>query len=93
MKGMKTKHTPGPWFYKDEHRPIVPTYQIRSNDKEVACVSFSVNGEANAKLIAAAPDLLEALNSLLSVCKATYPLFDEWIEYKQAVTAIKKATE
>ena len=68
---METKHTPGEWkFFKSENNQVSTFYcngntniydfEIRHNEK-----NFSET-EANAKLIAAAPELLEALNILLN---------------------------
>jgi hypothetical protein len=51
-----SKHTPGPWvatYYPDDHAMIDGVIYVSAGD---ACVSH-----ANARLIAAAPDLLEAL--------------------------------
>jgi len=65
---MKTKHTPGPWrvAYLDRNRQSV----VMSEHIEIAtCWHHSVGSiekemHANARLIAAAPDLLEALNAV-----------------------------
>lgn len=59
------KHTPGPWRYE------VATKTIRSVPANYWLASLdswdgAVNHEANARLIAAAPDLLEALHDLLT---------------------------
>jgi hypothetical protein len=57
----KTKHTPGPW--------VAETYdgfndvRIESNNGPIAIVGTG-KGEANAALIAAAPEMLEALEEL-----------------------------
>ncbi len=74
---MDTKHTPGPWLAaaKPSSRvglPIVSTV----NGRSIAGVTFFMLGEAfsnhdkesdaNARLIAAAPELLEALDALLN---------------------------
>lgn len=70
---MKTKHTPGPW--------IVGTFptgasDVRSADSEIClCKSDFEDNQANARLIAAAPDLLEALEFALADmnrCKAHF---------------------
>jgi hypothetical protein len=61
---MKTTHTPGPWSI-DETTGINfrPIYLIESNGDAV-CNTPKL---ADARLIAAAPELLEALKGLLSV--------------------------
>lgn len=93
---MKPKHTPGPWF-------IDETWQtaVQSKDKHIAMVNFhkddtarSVFGlehMANAKLIAAAPELLEALQSILDIGKRdmSNPKYDAY--FSTAKEAIKKA--
>lgn len=64
------KHTPGPWFGRPYHDPIL----IQGCDEVGLCIAFSCGGggqkrdefKANARLIAAAPDLLEALQELLA---------------------------
>lgn len=53
-------HTPGPWHYDDETATI-------DNDMGVAVAGVNVeldNYEANAAVLAAAPDLLTALASI-----------------------------
>ncbi len=55
---MTQKHTPGPWTLIDSSEEIV----ILDKDGFTICNFQDVsNDEANAALIAAAPDLLEAL--------------------------------
>ena len=61
---MKTKHTPGPWQVGStialRHRVI------DGNANEVATMKgeFELEKQANARLIAAAPEMLEALCSI-----------------------------
>lgn len=57
------KHTPGPWKAVELEIPVgFARFEIHySEDGE--CVAEVVHQEANAKLIAAAPDLLEALQA------------------------------
>lgn len=59
---MTAQHTPGPWHVAND-------VQIRSEKHQIAKVWMMRNGEgnANARLIAAAPDLLEALQMLADV--------------------------
>ena len=75
---MKTKHTPGPWELEEWEFDYGPTgdfsiYQSRSKTPRmpIASVQLPFNGkrtEANARLIAAAPELLEAAIELKDVC-------------------------
>jgi hypothetical protein len=58
---METTHTPGPWTYKDDFELVV----VPKNDPQADAIC-EITGNpseqfANARLIAAAPELLEAL--------------------------------
>lgn len=90
------KHTQGEWkLYTNKlHRG----WQILSDtDFQIASIDtkyreFEVN-EANAKLIAAAPELLNALTKLLAMAKQ-YGLAERSnINIERAEAIIKKATE
>ena len=75
---MKAKHTPGPWYALRGQRNI--SIRHKTGDKFLPMVNVaSVRGkfpadcpygssEANARLIAAAPELLEAAIELKDVC-------------------------
>lgn len=64
-------HTPGPW--KAHKTPLarsgVPEFEIHWSDIG-ECVAEIVHGEPDARLIAAAPDLLDACKALLEVTGA-----------------------
>lgn len=62
------KHTPGPWSVHQES--IEPDWHIVTTVGGAIVANVSDRGEwgANAHLIAAAPDLLEALKNMLSKC-------------------------
>jgi hypothetical protein len=96
---MNTTHTPGPWTYKDDFELVV----VPKNDPQADAIC-EITGNpseqfANARLIAAAPELLEALQNLVQ--------FVEWREdfivedheegeenqYSKALTVIQKATK
>lgn len=96
---MSAKHTPGPWL---TDRNNVHTGQIATvhhcigNDWiEIWTDKWAETGlgegeqEANARLIAAAPDLLAALQSVLANSLDSQGLADA---HKQARAAIAKAT-
>jgi len=57
------KHTPGPWIIRDGSFIDAPTMTCLANVR-AAHVADNFECQANAKLIAAAPDLLEALRSM-----------------------------
>ena len=65
-----SKHTPGPWsFYDDSNNGKTNRVEIVAIGKTVARIYHSVPAEdlPNARLIAAAPDLLEACKALLAI--------------------------
>ncbi len=58
-------HTPGPWFWADNVPDAPPHYRmIVDADGDTVC-DPSPMGEADARLMAAAPALLEALQALV----------------------------
>lgn len=84
-----SKHTPGPWLYKsngsyfdvgiDNHEDsVIPVYPT-------VCIGVPHDQEANARLIAAAPDLLEALEAVVRVADR------DTVEFRMARAAIAKA--
>lgn len=88
-----TKYTPGPWawtgsFFKGSDGKVIVTRSWNDTEAEEA--------EANAKLIAAAPELIEALEKLVAewekvrvITHGSYVFDNVW---KRATEAIKKAT-
>lgn len=61
------QHTPGPWFASRKYE-VGP--RSDADDQSFGMIvplayAYGVNREANARLIAAAPDLLEALGELM----------------------------
>jgi hypothetical protein len=89
---MKLKHSPKPW-YTDKDKDFVFS-GTNETHPDIVCRFFDrdesdyPNKEANAKLIAAAPELLEALQRALNDFKS-----QRWTEetYKVIEKAIKKA--
>lgn len=65
----KEKHTPGPWKVAKRQRytidVVVPAVSKNTIGYTIAQVSTAGEGEANARLIAAAPDLLAALEAAI----------------------------
>lgn len=66
---METKHTPGPWVIEDSVKGWDDNVAIKSEDGEYIGLVSWLNDEQkpNAHLIAAAPDLLEALQKCQTV--------------------------
>ena len=62
-----SKHTPGPWFFNFEAGRYVISHQGNFGPHKALAITggFYPDLEANARLIAAAPELLEALQMLL----------------------------
>lgn len=115
---MKTQHTPGPWKLLtegDEDTFIVRTIVIEGKSRNLSEVAFITTGsmsddveEANAKLIAAAPELLTSLDLMIRIaeygvesCSSNSRPGEDREKHKAnllswietAKTVIKKATE
>ena len=100
---MSTQHTPGPWqlseyTWKDGSGTYRRVEQVEQFGDVVAsvCIRHSANhtldacGDANARLIAAAPDLLEALQ--LAVRQNSHDMLMTGEELRKCEAAIAKAT-
>ena len=88
-----TTHMPGPWVAERKQPGRWIIYQDHSERCPIASI-LEVNDsvDANARLIAATPDLLEALHDLLVLIE-TDSLIPESVSYmRQARAAIAKAT-
>lgn len=67
-KGTEMNHTPGPWKVGKAHTDVI--YCDNQMTRIAFCYADTVdNYEANAKLIAAAPDLLEACRAMVDVSR------------------------
>ena len=99
----KSKHTPGPWKVFNSKYADKPG--IETDDETFSVVVFGkisescgVDGrtedekQANAKLIAAAPDLLEALQAIVNWLESPADALSDK-DFNAAKEAIKKATE
>lgn len=86
---MNTKHTPGPWVVDRTH-PELERNVVWSGDQIIASVVNDQHGnaDANARLVAAAPELLEALRYMVANAEA-----EGWSEMMlaDATAAIAKA--
>lgn len=70
------EHTPGPWTIAERSkfdRDDEPSFEIVADDA-AAFVAALVPNEADARLIAAAPDLLAALEALVEKGETPHPL-------------------
>ena len=65
MKTEDTKHTPAPWTYTEGSSPHYQGQVYREDTGNPVAVTYHDEDGANARLIAAAPDMLAALQTLL----------------------------
>jgi hypothetical protein len=101
------KHTPGPWTYSrwDEHgytrfyiaqqegAPYTPDYSdVASMVTETVSGERIAVQEANARLIAAAPELLEALRLCYDHCRLYFPEVEHNNVGEAVRSALAKAT-
>ena len=93
---MNTKHTPGPWIAHED-----AIFQEKPHGEVSPLICDTINGRkftgeergANARLIAAAPELLDALQSLLARVSSDIIANQCWHEEQRAArAAIAKAT-
>lgn len=87
---MNTKHTPGPWMYTGAGAIKRDYTAIGCTDGETIASAWGHSNsgffvseeekEANARLIAAAPEMLVALEKLAS--NAEQSAFEDWLERK-----------
>ncbi len=96
----KLTHTPGPWKWcGTQQKPKKFCYLSGQDFKGVGvALSGFTENKANAHLIAAAPELLEALKTLLEASReldqsATHDGLDNCKAITQARAAIRKAEE
>jgi len=62
---MSTKHTPGPWYLEEHYLTVqVNDEEVDFHGNPIKFIIARANDTANARLIAAAPELLEALQTL-----------------------------
>lgn len=91
MAGPDVGHTPGPWFVSIGD-PECVTFGSRADILALSYGEFiDCNTPANARLIAAAPEMLEALKGMLRVCPSERHGM-KLAEYEAARAAIAKAT-
>ena len=96
----ETKHTPGPWHIAP--RKPGNAYRITQSETpqtgalviaDLSCGAHRPDAEqaANARLIAAVPDLLEALKGLFRECAMVHKCWGDSDNTKEADAAIESA--
>ena len=94
-----TTHTPGPWTFDGYRHINYASYSIKSHDRKGICaIASSIKrpgeeSEANARLIAAAPELLAALEAMLEGWETGRGYTDRENQIGRARAAIAKATK
>lgn len=83
----EAKHTPGPWYTKVWEEPVI----VIMDEKGFLAQTVGGNDEANARLIAAAPDLLHSLKFMVAICKTESTTNIYRAHIKQAQENIDKA--
>jgi hypothetical protein len=92
---MTTTHTPGPWHLAEiPNHPVFVMAGLQSICEIAHPGDFtapSPDMEANARLIAAAPDLLAALERLVDAVDRNAVRQEDWPELRQAYEAIRQS--
>ena len=84
-----SKHTPGPWQWTQHFDPTISIYKDGFGQIARLYDSSAGTGKANARLIAAAPDLLDALEFVMNRLVDKH---EDDIAAQKARAAIAKAT-
>jgi len=74
----QTKFTPGPWFVEDDSYPDDLTIKSGKNKFVAKVAQWRGNKEANARLIAAAPEMYELLKGIRDASRQ--PVLKEMID-------------
>jgi hypothetical protein len=87
-------HTQGPWRVGIEPSGAQGALRVFAGKQASICGVFLMQREAdaNARLIAAAPELLEALRDCLAFLERDMPIASSGPERRKAAEAIAKAT-
>ena len=86
----KAQHTPGPWVYHKQLNGSL-TFFGENGNRAILSAARLINQEANACLIAASPELLDALKGMLEVFGDEFGMGNSSV-CDDARAAIAKAT-
>ena len=90
---MKTQlHSPGPWECRGYPTPLGVVFDISQSAPGDVDVAYTYSHAGNARLIASAPELLEALQNLINAHAIPSSICKERPVYEAARAAITKAT-
>jgi hypothetical protein len=93
------RHTSGPWSF-DGSEIRTPSGQLRTTGLTLICGSGDkTEEESNARLIAAAPEMLEALQGILTLIQESHGVFgfhlngdlSDWSEHQDDINLIQNA--
>ena len=96
---METTHTQGEWLFSKGSTPHFQCQVYSQETGQTIAVTYNDEGQHNARLIAAAPELLEALQKLVQFVEWRQDFIVEDHElgesnqYSEALSAIQKATQ
>ena len=93
MKDMNQTHTTGPWTVEEPHGYTGHPYAVAANEgHEYTCfIVQRADMKANARLIASAHELLEALRTLASVSSDNIDDYPDTQLYRMVQDAVAKA--
>ena len=85
---MTTQHTPGPWYFEAGYAPHDQGLVSSEATGQSLATTYSDDGGFNARLIAAAPDMLAALVALFENCAMVHKHWGDGSNQKEATAAI-----
>lgn len=88
LKNIETKHTPGPWTIVERHSGFICSVVHEAGPDFISVVDECT--KANAQLIAAAPELLEAMQVVRAMFLAfgdCHPAFKQFLPTVESVIA------
>ena len=94
----KSKHTPGGWIVYPFKAFVLPADRLDPDDAPICAMLWPTDKrseeetQANARLVAAAPELLEALRNLVGLAEMRGSLHEYRAALDEARAAIAKAT-
>lgn len=90
---METKHTPGPWEFEERHSSGFPLLCLYAADNKNPFHGARSDAEknANTRLIAAAPELLEALRDTASMLQSACIVITDKESRQMALETVAEA--